>query len=313
LTTLRAAARAARDRLLAAGVAEDEVEAEIEAEVLLRYALEISAPGQLAGPLARPTNASGRAVTRSALYARHEDEIEPQVAECFGELLTRRLGREPSAYITGRREFYGLEFKVTPDVLIPRPETEQVVESAIKLARYEAQRTRLRIADIGTGSGAIAVALAKALPSAEVYATDVSRAALSVAAENARRHGVERRIAFRSGHLLTPLRDYVDLIVANLPYVTTEDWGRLDPELREHEPRLALDGGDDGLDLIRDLLRQAPRYLRPGCHVLLEIGEGQVEPLAAFIRDVLPPGTLWSAEADFAGIPRVLSVLPRGA
>ena len=311
MTTLRAAGRAARDRLLAAGVIEDEVEAEIEAEVLLRYALETSAPESGDGPPARRVSAPGRGVTRSALYARYEDAIEPQVAEQFEALVTRRLGREPSAYITGRREFYGLEFKVTPDVLIPRPETEQVVESALKLARYEPQRARLRIADIGTGSGAIAVSLAKALPRAEVSATDISRAALGVAAENARRHGVERRIAFRAGHLLTPLHDYVDLIVANLPYVTTADWSRLEPELREHEPRLALDGGSDGLDLIRDLLRQAPRYLRPGGHVLLEIGEGQVEPLAAFIRDALPPRTLWNAETDFAGIPRVLSVLPR--
>jgi release factor glutamine methyltransferase len=313
LTTLRAAVRAARDRLLAAGVAEDEVVAEIEAEVLLRHAINRDA-----------------GATKAYLYARYEDAIEPQVAQQFEALVTRRLAREPSAHITGRREFYGLDFKVTPDVLIPRPETEQVVESAIKLvtvgalienseaarptrASGRAVRQRLRIADIGTGSGAIAVSLAQALPGAEVYATDVSRAALGVAAENARRHGVDRSISFRAGHLLTPLYDYVDLIVANLPYVTTEDWSRLEPELREHEPRVALDGGRDGLDLIRDLLRQAPRYLRPGCHVLLEIGEGQVEPLASFIRDALPSRTLWSAENDFAGIPRVLSVLPRGA
>lgn len=296
MTTLRAAARAARDRLLAAGVAEDEVEAEIEAEVLLRHAIDPDA-----------------GITKAHLYARYADRIDAQVGQRFEELITRRLAREPSAYITRRREFYGLEFKVTPDVLIPRPETEMLVEAAIKLARVEPQRTRLRIADIGTGSGALAVTLAKFLPHAEVYATDVSRAALGVGAENARRHGVERRIAFRAGHLLTPLHDYVDLIVANLPYVTTEDWRQLEPELREHEPRLALDGGDDGLDLIRDLLRQAPRYLRPGCHVLLEIGEAQVEPLAVFIRDALPRGTLWTAEVDFAGIPRVLSVLPQGA
>lgn len=296
MTTLRAAARAARDRLLAAGATEDEVEAEIEAEVLLRHALDPDA-----------------SVTKAHLYAGYEDQIDTQVAQRFEAVLSRRLAREPSAYITGRREFYGLEFRVTPDVLIPRPETEMLVEAAIKLARAEPQRPRLRIADVGTGAGALAVTLAKLLPAAEVYATDVSRAALGVAAENARHHGVERRVAFRAGHLLTPVHDYVDLIVANLPYVTTQDWSQLEPELREHEPRLALDGGDDGLDLIRDLLRQAPRYLRPGSHVLLEIGEGQVEPLAAFIRTALPPGTLWAAEADFSGIPRLLSILPRGA
>jgi release factor glutamine methyltransferase len=131
-----------------------------------------------------------------------------------------------------------------------------------------------------------------------------------VAAENAARHGVQRRIAFRAGHLLTPLHDYVDLIAANLPYVTTEEWSRLAPELREHEPRLALDGGDDGLDLIRALLLQAPRYLRRGGRVLMEVGEGQAEVLERFIEASLVPGTSWSAEADFAGVPRVLILRP---
>jgi release factor glutamine methyltransferase len=285
------ASRAARDRLLAAGVAENEVEAEIEAEVLLRFA--IDPDGE---------------VSKAYLYARYEDELASSVAGRYEVVLARRLAREPTAYITGRREFYGLDLWLTPDVLIPRPETEQLVEEAIKLARYEPQRSRLRIADIGTGSGAIAVALAKALPQAEVYATDVSRAALGVAKENARRHAVERRISFRTGHLLTPLHDYVDLIVANLPYVTTDEWSRLAPELRDHEPRLALDGGPDGLDLIRALLLQAPRYLRRGGQVVLEVGEGQVEALAAFIRNEMPPGTLWSVQADFAAIPRVLTV-----
>jgi len=291
VTSLRRAFVAARDRLLAEGVAEDEVEAEIEAEVLLRYAID-------------PAGDASKAY----LYSSYQDGIAPDVAERFEALLARRLAREPTAYITGRREFHGLDLRVTPVVLIPRPETEQLVETAIKLARTEPGRPRLRIADIGTGSGAIAVALAQDLPQAEVYATDISRAALKIAAENARRHGVERRIAFRAGQLLTPLHGYVDLIVANLPYVTTEDWSRLAPELREHEPRLALDGGADGLDLIRALLRQAPRYLRDGGHVVLEIGEEQAEALAAFIGREMPPGTSWSVRADFAGIPRVLTV-----
>ena len=293
ITSLRCAFVAARDRLLAEGVAEDEVEAEVEAEVLLRYAIDPAG-----------------AVSRAYLYSRYQDGIAPDVAERFEALLARRLAREPTAYITGRREFRGLDLRVTPDVLIPRPETEQLVETAIKLARAEPGRSRLRIADIGTGSGAIAVALAQDLPQTEVYATDISRAALKIAEENARRHGVERRIAFRAGHLLMPLHGYVDLIVANLPYVTTEGWSRLAPELREHEPRLALDGGADGLDLIRALLRQAPRYLRDGGHVVLEIGEGQVEPLASFISRSLPGRPLWSGEVDFAGVPRVITIFP---
>jgi len=291
LTTLRVAAKAARDRLLAAGIADDEVEAEIEAEVLLRYAIDPE-----------------REVTKAFLYARYEEPIAPDVAGHYEALLTRRLAHEPTAYITGHREFYGLDFLLTPDVLIPRPETELLVETAIGLVHQEPQRPRLRIADIGTGSGIIAVALAKALPAAELYATDVSRSALAVAAENARRHGVERRIAFRPGHLLTAVHDYVDTVVANLPYVTTDEWAQLEPELREHEPRLALDGGAHGLDLIRDLLRQAPRYLRDGGHILLEIGEGQVELIEAFIRKHLSPEVSLAVAADFAGIPRVITV-----
>ena len=291
LTSLRSAFVAARDRLLAAGVADDEVEAEIEAEILLRHAIDPAVD-----------------VSKAYLYSRFEDAIAKDVAERYEALLVRRLAREPTAYITGRREFCGLEFRVTPDVLIPRPETEQLVETAIRRAQGAPWRPRLRIADIGTGSGAIAVALAKDLPQAEVYATDVSRAALGVAMENARRLGVERRIAFRAGYLLTPLHDYVDFIAANLPYVTTGDWRRLSPELREHEPRLALDGGADGLDLVRELLRQAPRYLRRGGHALLEIGEGQDEAVAAFISREMPRGTTWSVQADFAGISRVLTV-----
>jgi release factor glutamine methyltransferase len=291
LTSLRAAVVAARDRLLAAKVVEDSVEAEVEAEVLLRHAID-------------PETFPGKA----HLYARLEDEVAPEVASRFEAALARRLAREPTAYITGRREFYGLEFRVSPDVLIPRPETELLVEMAIKLSDAGSSRGRQLIADVGTGSGAIAVALAKALPAAEIYGTDVSRAALAIARSNARRHGVERRIGFRSGYLLTPLHDYVDLIVANLPYVATADWGQLEPELRDHEPRLALDGGEDGLDLIRDLLHQAPRYLRPGGRVLLEIGDGQVEPLAASIRAAMPAGTLWAVERDFNGVPRVLTL-----
>lgn len=291
MTTLRVAARAARDRLLAAGVAEDEIEAEIEAEVLLRHAMD---------PV--------REVSKSYLYARFEDQIEPAVSQRFGALLARRLAREPTAYITGHREFYGLDFRVTADVLIPRPETELLVESAIGLAQAYVRRPRLRIADVGTGSGAIAVALAKALPRAEVYATDVSRPALDIAAENASRHDVAGRIAFRAGDLLTPSHDYVDLIVANLPYVTTADWSQLEPEVREHEPRLALDGGSDGLRLIRQLLSQSLRDLRGDGSVLLEVGDGQAEVLRAFVKDALPPTVSCQVRADFRGVSRVLLV-----
>jgi release factor glutamine methyltransferase len=304
VTSLRAAMVAARDRLQSAGIDQ----AQIEAEILLRYALESVASSDGGAP-APPASASGRAVSRVQLYTRFEEEMAPGVEAAFASFLTRRLAHEPSAYITGRKQFCGLEFMVTPAVLIPRPETEGLVEAVVSEVR--GRIGRLRIADVGTGSGAIAVALAKALPQAEVYASDVSREALAVAAENARRHGVERRIELRCGQLLTPVHDYVDCIVANLPYVTTADWSRLEPELREHEPRLALDGGEDGLDLIRALLLQAPRYLPPEGCVALEMGEGQAGALARFVEASMP-GAVWRVERDLAGKDRVFILKPGG-
>jgi release factor glutamine methyltransferase len=321
MTTLRAAVVAARDRLRAAGI-ED---AQIEAEVLLRYALEVAAPAE----------DGTRSVSRAGLYTRFEDEMTPPVEAAYMSLQARRLAHEPSAYITGHREFWGLEFKVTPAVLIPRPETEGLVELVLRelgdggssgarglveptaparptRASGRAVRVagRLRIADVGAGSGGIAVALAQELPEAEVYAMDASREALAVAAENASRHGFERRIALRCGDLLTPLHDYVDCVVANLPYVTSGEWAGLQPEVREHEPRQALDGGEDGLDLIRALLRQAPRYLLPGGFVALEIGEEQAGALGRFVQETLP-GSTWRVEKDFADKDRYFFVRPR--
>ena len=239
-------------------------------------------------------------------------------------LVARRLDHEPSAYITGVREFYALDFEVTPDVLIPRPETELLVSKAQEWAAgasghfspYPADPSRsamsrrrltdrLSVVDVGTGSGAIAVALARHLPTAGVFATDVSWDALAVARRNARRHGVDGRIAFRHGDLLTPVSCYVDLIIANLPYVTAADPRNLAPEVREHEPPLALLGGEDGLDLVRALLRQAPRYLRPKGAICLEFGAGQADALRELSATYLPDATA-SMYEDFAGIPRVL-------
>jgi release factor glutamine methyltransferase len=315
VSTLRAAVVAVRDRLRAARIDD----AQIEAEVLLRHALEVAASDEEGAP----------AVSRAELYTRFEDELSPPVKAVYASLLARRLAHEPSAYITGRREFWGLEFTMTPAVLIPRPETEGLVEAVLRdlAERRLAEETgpsrptsasgqavrvagRLRIADVGTGSGAIAVVLAQELPGAEVYALDASREALAVAAENARRHGVGRRLALRCGHLLTPLHDYVDCIVANLPYVTTGEWSALQPEVREHEPKQALDGGEDGLDLIRALLLQAPRYLLPGGFVALEIGEEQAAALGGFVEGTLPRAT-WRVEQDFAGKDRYLFVRAR--
>jgi release factor glutamine methyltransferase len=322
VTTLREAVVAVRDRLRAGGIEDPQ----IEAELLLRYALEMVSPAD-GGP-ARPAGASGRAVSRAELYKHFDEPLADDTPDFFEACIARRLAREPTAYITGRKEFRGLELCVTPAVLIPRPETETLVDVVLRefagryredirsarpsraSGRADASAAPPRIVDVGTGSGAVAVALAKELPEAEIYAVDVSREALHVAVMNARRHGVERRIGFRRGHLLEPISRYVDFIVANLPYVTADDWRRLPPELRDHEPRLALDGGRDGLDVIRALLHQAPRYLRRRGFVALEIGgDAQAEALASSLKASMPAAQ-WRVENDFANIPRILIVLP---
>jgi release factor glutamine methyltransferase len=197
-------------------------------------------------------------------------------------------------------EFYGLEFTVTPDVLIPRPETETLVEQAL------ARRPRT-VVDVGTGSGCVAVALAVHLPHAWVWATDLSRAALRVAATNARRHGVADRILFIQADLLLPLRGPVDLVVSNPPYVAEEEWPALPPSVREYEPRQALDGGPGGLQVIRRLLEDAPRLLRPGGTLLVEIGADQGSRVTAMVCTCIP-GARARIHTDLAGRDRVLEV-----
>jgi release factor glutamine methyltransferase len=259
-------------------------------------------------------------VSRALLYARLNDPIDASAAEHFVTLVNRRLAHEPSAYITGHREFYGLDFLVTPAVLIPRPETETLVEAAIELLTLrraegsspssppvEKRSGREAVVDAGTGSGAIAISLACTLPGAAIIAMDASDAALDLARRNARRHGVLERIAFRSGDLLEPLDAPVDLIVANLPYVKTNDWAALPPEIRDHEPRLALDGGPDGLDVIRRFLDQAQHYLQPGGAIALEFGPSQSEVLLALAHAAFP-GSLVNIRNDLGGRPRVLTI-----
>jgi release factor glutamine methyltransferase len=282
--TVREALSRAWDRLTAADIEY----AELEAEVLLRHAL-----------------APDRRLTRADLYTRLGDAMDNASAARYDALIERRLAHEPSAYITGHREFYGLDFRVTPDVLIPRPETELLVECALKTSA--AQGSEPVIVDVGTGAGAIAVAIATALPEARIIATDVSETALSVARENASQHDMGGRIVFLQGDLLSPIETAVDVIVANLPYVTTPDWQALEPELRKHEPRLALDGGYDGLDLIRRLLAEAPSHLRPAGAVCLEFGVGQRDAIVTLARSAFPEGR-FEVHDDFSGIPRVIVI-----
>ena len=214
------------------------------------------------------------------------------------------MRREPLAYVLGSREFYGLDFRVTPAVMVPRPETETLVEEALAWAR--ARSAPITVADVGTGSGCIVVSLAVHLPDARFLATDVSPAALAVAEENARRHGVAGRVRLLPGHLLEPLPGPVDLVVANLPYIPRGRIDSLQPEVRDHEPREALDGGPDGTDLLRPLLRQAGAYLRPGAALMLEIDEEQGATMAQAARG-LPCGGRPRAPRP-AGQDRVLIV-----
>jgi release factor glutamine methyltransferase len=256
-------------------------DAPLEAEILLRHALGID---------------------RVQLYSNLESDLTPPHEEAFKKLLERRVRGEPSAYITGHREFYGLDFRVDHNVLIPRPETELLVEKALELARRHALAT---IADIGTGCGAIAISLAVNLPSATIYATDVSAPALEIARANCMKHGAADRIVFLEGHLLEPLPGPVGMIIANLPYVRESDipaGGTL-----SFEPALALNGGEDGLDVIRALCRQASDKLRRNGFLLLEIGQGQDEAVTALLQETFPSSRI-EVENDLAGIKRIAAL-----
>jgi len=221
-------------------------------------------------------------------------------------LVQRRLRYEPVAYITGVREFFGLEFRVTPDTLIPRPETELLVDKSLEAAASRSFVPR-HIADIGTGCGAVAVTLALQLPEAEVYAVDISPRALEVAGENTDSHGVSARVRLLQGDLLQPLPQMVDIIVANLPYVRDREMSGLGKDIRGYEPELALAGGPDGLVQIGRLLDQVEGRLRPGGVVLLEIGEGQLRAVTELAGEFLP-GACVEAFRDLAGVYRVVVI-----
>ena len=241
---------------------------------------------------------------RTQLYAALRDTPTDDQAAAAEELTARRLCHEPAAYLMGHREFFGLDFQVAPGVLIPRQDTETLVEEALRLPRYQ---DALVLADIGCGSGAIAIALAVYLPASVVYAVDVSPRALEITMLNAERHGVARRISPLTGSLLAPLPGPVDAIVANLPYVMSVELPTLDPEIRLFEPHEALDGGEDGLDLVRGLLTQAPEHLLPGGAVVLEMDPRQIAAASVFAQDVMPHATLRVVH-DLAGRDRVLVV-----
>ncbi|MBC7255074.1 MAG: peptide chain release factor N(5)-glutamine methyltransferase [Chloroflexi bacterium] len=259
----------------------------LDAEVLLAHALGIK---------------------RSQLPLYWEEVLSAEVAEAFTSLVRRRAAHEPVAYLVGRRAFYDLDVCVDARVLIPRPESELLVEEALSWAHA---RDVQRVADVGTGSGALAIALARHLPSAWVWGTDLSPEALAVAHKNARCHGIEGRIGWVCCDLLSALAGPFEIIVANLPYIPTEEIATLPPDVAAYEPHLALDGGPGGLTVIERLLQQVPERLsRPGL-LLLEIDSRQAERAVALAGAFLPDAHI-AVLRDLAGLPRVVRVVREG-
>ena len=240
-------------------------------------------------------------IRKEDVYAHPEPELNLDELARYKALITRRARGEPVAYVRGTKEFYGLEFAVDRRVLIPRPETELLVDEAVR--RLAAQESPL-ICDLGTGSGAVAIALAVGLPRARLIATDSSTAALEVARANAARHGVAERIDFRAGELLGPVGEPLDALVANLPYLTTAEVTTARGTSSEFEPRAALDGGADGLAVIRLAIAQLLARPAPTDMALFECGPAQARGVAATLGAA--PGVQTDIVADLAGRPRVV-------
>lgn len=273
--TLHAAAR----RLDSAGIDD----ARLEAEVLLAFACGID---------------------RAHLLASLPDAIAPEAVPRFESLLARRLAHEPLAYIVGHREFYGIDVACGPGALIPRPETEMLVEIALDEVRERG--SGIRIVDVGTGSGAIAIAIAVNAPGAHIVAIEASPEALAVTRRNVEQHGLDRRIELRRGDLLEGAGIF-DVIVANLPYVSEADWSELAPEIRDHEPRGALVSGPTGTEVVERLLEVAPMHLAIGGVLAAEIGDTQAERVLNAARRRFP-GARSCVMKDLGGRDRMLVV-----
>ena len=255
----------------------------LDAEVLLAHALDYQ---------------------RVQLYTHFDQEVLPAPRALFKDLVRRRAEGAPVAYLVGRKEFYSLPLKVTPAVLIPRPDTEFVVVEFLNVAK---SLPNVRAVDVGTGSGCIALACAHHHKSAHFVAIDISSEALALASENARALDLADRITFLEGNLLAPVSSAppFDVILSNPPYIPTDVIPTLEPGVRNHEPHLALDGGPDGLRLVTLLIHQAIPLLKPGGHLILEIGSDQEPPLRALLNSI-PSLTLAPTIRDHANHPRVL-------
>jgi release factor glutamine methyltransferase len=251
------------------------------------------------------------------LYLRLEDTVTTRAFKRSQQLFSQRARGIPLQYLTGIQEFWGLEYVVTPDVLIPRPETEILVEEVIRLVKDRQRSGTSRLVDLGTGSGCIAIALAKFLPGVEILATDISGDALTIARRNARRLGVDQQITFVKGNLFEPLKKrsagQADMIISNPPYIPSDELQTLATEVKDHEPRIALDGGPDGLDLCRRIIQEAPNHLDSGGILVMEIGWKQSKVLSQWINrqsasSALGGGLPWDFEfrKDLSGIERVM-------
>ena len=253
-------------------------------------------------------------MSKTELYTEPERSLTSVETKRLCDLVRRRLNHEPTAYILGHCEFCGIGLYIDHRALIPRPETELLVEEALRLVpRISHQGRQTIIADIGTGCGAIAVSLALALPLAKIYAADISPLALEVAEVNCGRHRVDGQVELLQGNLLERLPQAVDMVVANLPYVKYCEFGELSPEIRKYEPTIALAGGIDGLDRMQEMLEQMQRKWDthqsggPVC-LLLEIGHGQGEMVTSLINSYFPRASI-ELVPDLGGIERVVKVL----
>lgn len=244
-------------------------------------------------------------ISKTELYSEPERMLTTSEIKELKLLTDRRLHHEPLAYIVGHCEFYGHDFHLSQHTLIPRPETELLVEEAVNFARgHHHPENQFTLADIGTGSGAIAISLALELPEARVYATDIDAQALKTAKINCRHHRVTARVVLLRGNLLEPLPEAVNVIIANLPYVRNYELETLEPEIANFEPRIALVGGEDGLDIIRRLLSQIQGKLRPNGCLLLETGYNQGKAVVSLLTRHFP-GADVGLIPDLAGIDRV--------
>jgi len=248
---------------------------------------------------------------RTWLYSHPEDEISPATLDKFHALIAQRADGVPTQYLTGKQEFWGLDFEVTRAVLIPRPETEHVIEVTLDRLGAERKNAPLQIADIGTGSGCIAIALAYELPQAEIIATDISSTALEVARCNAARNNVADRVRFIGSNLFEALREEspkFDVIVSNPPYIPLREAPQLQREVRAHEPPTALFAGDDGLAIYTPLIQDTGEFLKPRGLLVLELGHNSLHS----VIQIFEKSSAWNdvrVTNDLAGIPRVISGL----